>query len=118
MTRAARELAHDLNVAGVAVFTHTGRTALLMSKARPCVPILAFTTVPYSLGRMCLFWGVVPHILQKSSTLREMVNRADSRLAADGWATQDQQVVVICGFPVNNGRPPNMALLHNVGEML
>ena len=118
VTRAARELAHDLNVAGVAVFTHTGRTALLMSKARPCVPILAFTTVPYSLGRMCLFWGVVPHILQKSSTLREMVNRADSRLAADGWATQDQQVVVICGFPVNNGRPPNMALLHNVGEML
>jgi pyruvate kinase len=118
MTRAARELAHDLNVAAVAVFTRTGRTALLMSKSRPCVPILAFTTAQRSLGRMCLFWGVVPHLLPKSSTLREMVNHADAQLMADGSATQHQQVVVICGFPVNSGRPPNMALLHNVGEVL
>ncbi|MDZ4159269.1 MAG: pyruvate kinase, partial [Anaerolineaceae bacterium] len=32
LTRAARELAHDRNVAAIAVFTETGRTALLMSK--------------------------------------------------------------------------------------
>jgi len=118
IARAARELAHDLNVAAVAVFTHTGRTALLMSKARPCVPILAFTSAQRSFGRMCLFWGVVPHLSPESSTLREMVNRADAQLMAAGWGTQYQQVVVICGFPVNSGRPPNMALLHNVGEVL
>jgi pyruvate kinase len=118
IARAARELAHDLNVVAVAVFTHTGRTSLLMSKARPCVPILAFTSVQHSLGRMCLFWGVVPHLLPVSSTLRKMVNQADAQLMADGWATKYQQVVVVCGFPFTNVRPPNMALLHNVGELL
>ncbi len=35
---AARELAKDRDVEAIAVFTRTGRTAILMSKARPCVP--------------------------------------------------------------------------------
>jgi len=25
-------------------------------------------------------------------------------------------VVLVCGFPIGSMRPPNMALLHNVGE--
>ena len=38
LCRAAAELAHDRHVAAVAVFTNTGKTALLMSKTRPGVP--------------------------------------------------------------------------------
>ena len=102
MTRAARELAHDLNVAAIAVFTHTGRTAALMAKARPRVPILAITHVVQSYRCMTLFWGTVPHLVSKSSTLREMINKADSRLMATGWVQPGQQVVVISGFPVSS----------------
>jgi len=118
MTRAARELAHDLNVAAVAVFTQTGRTGLMMSKARPRVPILAFTPVTQTFNRMALYWGVFPHLVPIASTLREKVNQADTKLIADGWAQPGQQVVVISGFPVNMLRAPNMALLHNVGEKM
>lgn len=118
MTRAARELAHDLNVAAVAVFTHTGRTGLMMSKARPRVPILAFTPVQRSYGRMTLYWGVIPYIMPMASTMREAVNQADAKLLATGWAKVDQQVVVISAFPVTTARPANMALLHNVGETM
>ncbi|MCX6080094.1 MAG: pyruvate kinase [Chloroflexi bacterium] len=118
MTRAARELAHDLNVAAIAVFTHTGRTALLMSKARARVPIMAFTPTRTTFGRMALLWGVLPYLVPMSSTLREMVNHADSTLTATGWLEKGQQVVIISGFPVSTVRPSNMALLHNVGEKL
>ncbi len=118
MTRAARELAHDLNVAAIAVFTHTGRTALLMSKARARVPILAFTPTHTTYGRMALLWGVIPYLVPMASTLREMVNQADNKLTATGWVEPGQQVVVISGFPVSTVRPSNMALLHNVGEKL
>jgi len=118
MTRAARELAHDLNVAAIAIFTHTGRTAQLMSKARARVPILAFTPSRITFGRMALFWGVIPYLVPMSSTLREMVNHADSKLTASGWVEPGQQVVIISGFPVSTVRPSNMALLHNVGERL
>lgn len=118
MTRAARELAHDLNVTAVAVFTHTGRTGLLMSKARPRVPIMAFTPVMRSYGRMALFWGIFPYLVPMASTLREMVNQADGKLMESGMIKEGQQVVVISAFPVTTVRPSNMALLHNVGEKL
>lgn len=118
ITRAARELAHDLNVAAVAVYTQTGRTALMMSKTRPRVPILAFTPVRQSYGRMALYWGVTPYLVPMAASLREMVNQADGKLTEAKWAEPGQQVVVISGFPVNTMRPPNMAYLHNVGEKI
>ena len=118
MTRAARELAHDLNVAAIAIFTHTGRTALLMSKARARVPILAFTPTQATIGRLALLWGVIPYFVPMSATLRDMVNKADNRLVESGWLQPGQQVVIISGFPVSTVRPSNMALLHNVGEKL
>jgi pyruvate kinase len=118
MTRAARELAHDLNVAAIAIFTHTGRTALLMSKARARVPILAFTPTQPTIGRMALLWGITSYFVPMSSTLRDMVNKADSILLSLGWLQSGQQVVVISGFPVSTVRPSNMALLHTIGEKL
>ena len=118
MTRAARELAHDLNVAAIAIFTHSGRTALLMSKARTGVPILAFTPTHKSLGYLALLWGVTPIFVPKSSTLREMVNKADNYLISNGMIEHGKQVVIISGFPVSIIRSSNMALLHNVGEKL
>lgn len=118
ITRAARELAHDLNVAAIAVFTQTGHTAKMMSKARPRVPILAFTPVQRTIGRMSLYWGVTPHLVPMAASLREMVNQADTALTAAKWVEPGQQVVVISGFPVNTMRPPNMAYLHNVGEKI
>ncbi len=118
ITRAARELAHDLNVAAIAVFTQTGHTAQMMSKARPRVPILAFTPVQQTIGRMAIYWGVTPHLVPMAASLREMVNQADSKLTAAKWVEPGRQVVVISGFPVNTMRPPNMAYLHNVGEKI
>ncbi len=89
-----------------------------MSKARPRVPVLAFTPTATTFGRMALLWGVMPYLVPMSATLREMVNHADSKLMAAGWVEPGQQVVIISGFPVSTVRPSNMALLHNVGEKL
>jgi pyruvate kinase len=118
ITRAARELAHDLNVAAIAVFTHTGRTALLMSKSRSRVPVMAFTPTENSLGRMCLLWGIMPNYLTMSSTLREMVNKADQVFEDTNLVAKGQQIVVLSGFPANQIRHTNMAMLHIVGEKL
>jgi pyruvate kinase len=118
ITRAACELAHDLNVAAIAVFTQTGRTALLMSKMRPRVPIIAFTPVSQVHQRLATMWGVNPYIVPMRATLQEMVNTADDTLVEAGWVQTGQQVVVISGFPVQAVRPPNIALLHTVGERM
>ena len=52
LAHAAAELGNDRKVAAIAVFTQMGRSARLMSKARPSAPILAFTPNPATYNRL------------------------------------------------------------------
>jgi len=115
MANAARELAHDRDVAAIAVFTRSGRTAMLMAKARPCVPILAFTPESRTYQRLTMLWGVTPYVVPFANTVEAMITHVESALRVTGTVQPGQQVVLISGFPVGDMCPPNMALLHTVG---
>lgn len=116
ITRGAREQAYDRNVAAIAVFTVSGRTALLMSKERPRVPILAFTPSETTYRQMPLFWGVLPHLVPYSDTVEKMLEHVEAAMIADNLIRPGQQVLLICGFPVGTRRPANLTLLHTVGQ--
>jgi len=118
ITRAARELAHDRNVCAIAVFTQTGRTALLMSKARPRVPIMAFTPEISTYQKMGLYWGVTPFLVPYASSVETMVTHVDAALISATAIQAGEQVVMISGLPVGAMRQPNFALLHTLGETL
>ncbi len=115
MARASHELAHDRDVAAVSVFTVTGSTAWLMSKVRPTKRILAFTPEVATYRKLAFLWGVYPQLVPFVDTLEEMIQQVDTAIMKSG-IEPGQQVVLVCGFPVGAMRPPNMALLHTVGE--
>jgi pyruvate kinase len=115
MSHAAHTLAHDRDVRAVAVFTSGGNTAWLMSKIRPEKRILAFTPGARTYRKLAFLWGVYPQLVPFANTLEDMIEFVDSALLESG-IQQGDQVVLVCGFPVGAMRPPNMALLHNVGE--
>ncbi|MDH3942663.1 MAG: pyruvate kinase [Anaerolineae bacterium] len=116
ITRAARELAHDLKVAAIAVFTQTGRTAALMSKAFPRVPILAFTPVERTYNRMAIYWGVFPYLVPFANSMEDMLAHVDNAMVASTPLKSGEKVVVITGFPIGEMRPPNLALLYTIGQ--
>lgn len=116
ITLAARELAHDRDVAAIAVFTETGRTALYMSKARPSVPILAFTPERSTFQRLGLYWGVTPFLVPFATTVETMLAHVETALMASSNLEPGQQVVLISGFPVGAMREPNFALLYTIGS--
>lgn len=116
ITRAAKALAEDRNVVAIIVFTQSGRTARLMSKARPDVPILAFTPEMTTYHQMGLFWGVTPLLVPHADTLETMIKHVETALATTTDLQAGQQVIVISGFPVGALRQPNLALLHTLGD--
>lgn len=116
MARAAQALANDKNVTAVACFTTQGQTAWLMSKIRPRVPIMAFTPNEDTYRRLAFLWGVRPQLIAFANTLEEMLDHVDAALIRSDVVQAGDQVVLVCGFPVGALRPPNMALLHTVGE--
>jgi pyruvate kinase len=116
ITRAAKELAQDRNVVAIVVFTQSGKTARLMSKARPDVPILAFTPEMRTYRQMGLFWGVTPLLVPYADTLETMIKHVETAIATSTTLKSGQQVIVISGFPVGALRQPNLALLHTLGD--
>ena len=115
MARATNVLAKDPEVRAVAVFTMQGRSAWLMSKARPSKRILAFTPDQDTFNQLAFLWGVHPQRTNYVNTMDEMIEYVDAALLKSGIKA-GQQVVLICGYPVGALCPPNMALLHTVGS--
>jgi len=116
ISNAAKTLAHDQDVSNIAVFTQSGKTALLMSKTRPRVPIIAFTPEPSTLSLMSLYWGVNPILVPFANSLEDMVRSVDNYLIKRKKLRIGEQVVLVSGFPVGAMRLPNLALLHSIGE--
>src|SRR5512138_1132348 len=116
MARAAQSLANDKNVTAVACFTMQGQTAWLMSKIRPRVPVMAFTPNAETARRMAFMWGIRPEIVPFVNSIEEMLDHVDAALMRSQVVQTGDQVVLVRGFPVGAVRPPNMALLHTVGE--
>ncbi len=114
MTMAARALARDRDVAAIAIFTMSGRTALLMSKTRPDVPVLAFTPDENIYRRMSLYWGVQSHLVPHALSLEQMLEDVEDTIHAENLVKPGQQIVLICGYPVGEIFPTNLALLHRI----
>jgi pyruvate kinase len=116
MARAAQALANDKNVTAVACFTAQGKTAWLMSKIRPRVPIMAFTPSQETYRHLAFLWGVQPQKIEFANSLEEMLDHVDAALMRSHVVQPGDQVVLVCGFPLGALRPTNMAFLHTVGE--
>ncbi len=116
LARAARQLAHDRNVSRIAVFTRSGRTARYMSKARPRVPIMAFTPEQETYQRMGMYWGVTPYLVPYADDMQAMLEHVENALLATQELHPGEQVVLIASYPVGEGGTPNFALLHTLGE--
>jgi len=114
---AARELAHERQVCSVAVFTQSGRSALLQSKARPEVPIIAFTPNEDTYGILGMYWGVDPYLVPFSDTLEDMIRHVEKTLLSLPAIKEGQKVVMISGFPIGAMRSTNLALLHTIGSL-
>jgi pyruvate kinase len=113
-SHAARMLAHDRAVAAIAVFTRSGRTARLISKVRPRVPILAFTPDASTYQMMALLWGVIPFLVPMAGSVEEMIDHVRGACLSSGIVQSGEQVVLVASLPVGKMGPPNFMLLHSI----
>jgi pyruvate kinase len=113
-THAATALAHDRQVAALAVFTRSGRTARLLSVVRPKVPILAFTPEVQTYHQLSLTWGVIPHLVEMAHSVEEMIDHVRQSCLQSGIVASGEQVVMVASLPVGAMGPPNFTLLHTI----
>jgi pyruvate kinase len=97
VVEAASVISRRLNVALLVVTTHSGRTALALSKHRNPAPTLALATDAHTARAMCLFWGVTP------LPMPDLPEREQRRAVIEEWCkargliAKGDRVVVLRG---------------------
>ena len=96
--------AYHLKVRAIAALTHSGSTALWMSRLNCGVPIYALTPEVSTRYRISLFRGVYPLMLQYAGDNRETLLRlAEEKLVEVGAAETGDLIVITVGEPI--GKP-------------
>jgi len=89
------------NIKGFIAFTETGKTAKMISRYRPHVPVFAFSLNPLVIKSLLINFGVVPisHSLSKEEReiIREDIVKAFEELEKLGFAKKGDLFIVLHG---------------------
>jgi pyruvate kinase len=103
------------NVAAIACYTRTGRTARMIASLRPPVPILAYSPDPATVQRLSLVHGVHPRPCIPPSQVEERLDLMAWLLAEDGALPPGSSVVLVAST-ATPGTGPNLLELHRIPE--
>jgi pyruvate kinase len=113
---AASTAALKVKAKAIVVFTQSGSTALLISKSRPPVPIIAFTPHREVVRGMALYWGVIPKIMRPIENTDEMIEEVDRVMLAGHLARKGDTLVILSGAPIYKKGTTNLMKIHKIGD--
>src|SRR5258707_9108403 len=87
----------ELHMRVIAVFTHSGFTARLVSRYRPLVPIIAFSPEAGTRRRMALIWRVMPSDLRNLQRVDSLAAISEPRLPGAKKEGEGDVVRVVAG---------------------
>jgi pyruvate kinase len=108
--------ADQLKLKAIAVFTESGSTARLVSKARPVAPIVAFCPNRDVRRRLPLLWGVLPRRIERLRLVDELFSEAARRLRQEKMVEKGDTIAVVAGTPLGTRGTTNMLKFHVVGS--
>jgi pyruvate kinase len=105
----------ELHMKVIAVFTHSGFTARLVSRYRPLVPIVAFSPEADTRRRMALIWGVYPRTIPNVSKIDGLAEVAEKRLLEERLVCQGDVIGIVAGTPMGIRGTTNFMKFHVIG---
>ncbi len=99
---AAAEIAENLRLAAIAVYTESGRSATLLSAQRPLAPIVGFSRNERVLGRLGLLWGVRPLYGAWVQGVAGVVEQTERELLRQQLARVGDDIVITFGMVMGN----------------
>jgi pyruvate kinase len=116
VTNAAAYSAEVIQAKAIVAFTQSGLTALLISKARPSISIIAFTPFEKIKRMMSLYWGVNSRIMSFIENTDELIEKVDKFLLKERFVKKGDTIVLILGAPIYTKGTTNLMKLHKIGE--
>jgi len=106
----------ELHMKLIAVFTHSGFTARLVSRYRPLVPIIAFSPEQQTRRRMALLWGVTPRSIVDIKKIDGLATIAEKRLLEERLVRKGDVIGIVAGTPMGIRGTTNFMKFHVIGS--
>ncbi len=107
----------ELHMKLIAVFTHSGFTARLVSRYRPLVPIVAFSPEASTRRRMSLFWGVTSRHISDIKKIDGLAEVAEKRLLEERLVKKGDVIGIVAGTPMGIRGTTNFMKFHVIGGL-
>jgi pyruvate kinase len=107
----------ELHMKLIAVFTHSGFTARLVSRYRPLVPIVAFSPEAHTRRRMALLWGVTSRSISDIKKIDGLAMIAEKRLLEERLVRNGDVIGIVAGTPMGIRGTTNFMKFHVIGSL-
>ena len=107
----------ELHMKLIAVFTHSGFTARLVSRYRPLVPIVAFSPEAETRRRMSLLWGVTSRGISDIRKIDGLAEVAEKRLLEERLVKKGDVIGIVAGTPMGIRGTTNFMKFHVIGSL-
>jgi pyruvate kinase len=108
-------IAQQVGATAIACLTHSGMAARTLAKYRPGAPIVAIMDNEAMLRRLSLSWGVRGAVIPKIVATDDLFAMVETVLKSNGWADNEDLVVVTAGVPTLQRGTTNMVKVHRIG---
>lgn len=115
IAQAACKVATDLQAQAILAFTQTGKTATLVAKYRPTIPIIAVTPDTLVQRRMAIYRGVFSLLVEISGNTESQIESVGKAVQEAGLLAKGDLVVITMGSPVSTPGTTNLLKAHRLG---
>ncbi|MHC4439646.1 MAG: pyruvate kinase, partial [Planctomycetota bacterium] len=95
VARSVGQLVEDIDAKLVAVWSQSGSSARLLSKARIDVPVLALSSDERSCRQMCLHYGVIPCCQPIPENISQFTSLVDKLILENKWAHTGDRIILV-----------------------
>jgi pyruvate kinase len=114
IAQAARYTAQNLNLAAIIAITASGYTARIVSRYRPCAPIIAITPDERVQRRLMLHWGVDSLLAPRTDNTDEMIANALRVVRERKLVNKGDLVSITAGIAGSEPGTTNLIRIHRV----
>ena len=112
------QTADELHAAAIITVSKSGRTARMISKFRPGVPILCCTCDERVRRRLNLTWGVHPVVIPEVDSTDGLFDLSVQAAIAEHMASDGDMVVLTAGVPLGVSGTSNLLRVEVIGNLL
>jgi pyruvate kinase len=113
----AGQIAKQLDAKIIVVVSHSGVTALSISKHRSLVPTIGVSNRESTLRQMCLYWGVIPLADAPMTDSFELIQHVEKWGLENRTLAVGDNLVLVAGIGLAS-KGHNMVRVHIVGQAI